>query len=220
MNYYIYGWSDDLNVIGHYPQTKLREGYNPRNNGHFKVKPNVFPDFIPNLELDMHKKAKKTDFLGFSISNGIIVNKKCVQILEKHTLPHHHIYPIKVYQNGALLNYFWIHYIVNDFWDWLDIELSEAVIFDDKKIFEAVAPLDLNIPPDEFRNLEYFELPYHQHLRWDKIVFKKGFPYDLYQTRDVQILEIMSERLKETLEKENLTGFTTTLFNKTSMDNS
>ena len=44
--------------MGHYPQADLKIGYNPRDNGHFTVKQNEFPDFNPKLELEMHPKAR------------------------------------------------------------------------------------------------------------------------------------------------------------------
>ena len=51
--YYNIGRSDDLEVIGHYPQTSLKKGYNPSlSDSHWAVKPDSFPNFIPNLELE------------------------------------------------------------------------------------------------------------------------------------------------------------------------
>lgn len=215
MKYYNFNNSDNLSIIGHYPQTSLAKGYNPIvNNGHRNVEPDKFPDFLPNYELDLHSKANATDFLprvgpGF----GMVVNNKFKEILANFKLPNHHFYKMKVYQKNQILDYYWLHYIVDDFWGWLDREQSEAVIFDHKKDFEVVNSIDLNLSLDEIKKLKK-GFPYNLHVRWNKIVFKKGFSYDLYQAKDVQLLEFISEDLKNALKETNITGIDVKLNDK------
>ena len=57
MNYYTINTSDDLKVIGHYPQTKLRidKGDNVRVDGYLAMRANNFPDFAPNYKLNRKK---------------------------------------------------------------------------------------------------------------------------------------------------------------------
>ena len=134
MKYFEIDWDyDNLDVIGHYPQTSLKKGYNPRlPDSHRQVKPHSFPDFIPNLELELHDKAYPTDYIQKFVSFGMVVNTKFKNILKQFKLPPHAFYPIKVYHKGALLEYFWFHYAINDFFSWLDKEESKALIYDDK----------------------------------------------------------------------------------------
>lgn len=93
--------SGDLKEIGHYPQTSLREGYNPNlPNSIWDIKHNEFPDFILNYELELHKDAIPTNYIEGVSNLGMIVDFKFKTILEKVNLPEHQFYPIKVYLNG------------------------------------------------------------------------------------------------------------------------
>lgn len=142
--YYIYSFSDDLNVIGYYPQVSLRQGYNPRlAESHWQVKRDEFPDFIPNLELELHRKAIPTDYLHFSDLNGIIVSDKFKEILKLHNLPKHEFYPIKIYYNNTLLKYYWFHYLIDDFWNLLnkDKSYAEIVNIDTYPNIEGIIPI-------------------------------------------------------------------------------
>ncbi|HEA20395.1 hypothetical protein LCGC14_1520330 [marine sediment metagenome] len=95
MRYFSISATHDLGIIGHYSQTKLKDGYNPTlHNSHWQVRADEFPDFVPNLELEIDKKAKPTNFLdGASGFNGFLVDKPFKSILEKFRLPPHHFYP-------------------------------------------------------------------------------------------------------------------------------
>ena len=65
---------DNLEVIGHYPQTSLKKGYNPSlPDSHWAVEPHSFPNFIPNLELELHKDANATDYLNLVIFQGLLL---------------------------------------------------------------------------------------------------------------------------------------------------
>lgn len=217
MKYFLIGASDNINVIGHYPQTELRNSYNPSlPNSHRQVHPHNFPEFDPNLELTLHEKAIPTDFIEKSgASFGMIINAKFKNIIEQFNLPPHRFYPIKVFQKGHLLDYYWFHYVVDDFWKYLDKENSKAVIFDDNKNFEAIQNLSLDLDPEEYKNLEYFELPYNQHLRWEQISFKPDFPnYDLYQTKSFGLDTFLSHKLITALEDAGITGFETKPYDK------
>lgn len=81
--------SGDINEIGHYPQTGLRKGYDPRlPNSHWQVKHNEFPDFIPNYELELHPYAVATNYLdGTGDYSGFLVDGAFKKVLEVHKLP-------------------------------------------------------------------------------------------------------------------------------------
>lgn len=214
MKYYKINWDyDNLKIIGHYPQLTLKKGYNPGPpNGHWEVHPHEFPDFVPNLELTLHKKAKATDFLENYVSFGMLINNKFKEILKGFKLPPQAFYPIKVYHKGELIEYYWFHYIVKDFWEWIDKDKSKAVITDNKKNFIVVKEVNLKLSVKKIRELED-NLPYYQNMKWEKIVFKKGFPkYDVYKTQHIDYIIVISERLLNVLQEAGMTGFEVELF--------
>ncbi len=216
MNYYTIGTSDDLNIIGHYPQTKLRidKGDNPRDDGYLAMKANVFPDFVPNYKLELHPKAKPTNFLPKNpASFGWIVDDKFKKILEKYKLPKHHFYKIKVYQNDDVLDYYWLHYIIDDFWDFIDSGNSYGEVFKfdtpvDIKVTKKIPIISHKQITNEEKNHDYGS------IRIGRIKMKREFPnYDLYQTKCINYNTVISESLKEALEKEGITGTETRLYN-------
>ncbi|WP_024770552.1 hypothetical protein [Aquimarina macrocephali] len=218
MKYYsINNVSDDLEIIGHYPQLALKRGYNPTLSDSYKqVKANNFPDFVPNLELELHPKANPTDFLPrVGPYFGIFVNEKMKDVLENHNLPRHHFYPIKIFKSDIALNYFWLHYIVDDFWNYLDIESSYAEL---KKMVDPVTyVVDKKIPIQSRDQIikEDYKQKGTDILAIGQIKMKRGFPkYDLYQVDCLSYNTIISEALKEALLTEGLTGFETKPFDR------
>lgn len=206
MRYFELNKSSELSEVGNYPQTDFRKGYNPRMNGCFNVKSNEFPDFVPNYELQLLDDAILTDFVshvgpGF----GFVINKRVKDILSNFKLPRHHFYPTKLYVKDKEISYYWFHYIIDDFWKYLDTEDSFAEVFSiskgkrkSEKTFrilsseQAVRERKMHQP-----NLSCFK----------KIKMAKKFPkYDLYQTRGVSYISIISEDLKDALNSENVTG--------------
>lgn len=197
-----------MGVIGHYPQVQFKKGYNPTlPYSHRQVKGNTFPKFSPELELEIDKKAKPTNYLErTSPSFGFLVDKSFKDILEKHNLPAHAFYPIKVYHNNILLDYYWFHFIVDDFWVYLNLEESSGRIHRTGKI-------------DMVKEMVHFEsrsqvraikknLGFEYKMRADKLVFNQNFPlYDVYQVKDIEWHDLISERLKMALEEAGMTGF-------------
>ena len=209
--------SDDLKIIGHYPQTKLRtdEGDDVRIDGYLAMKSNEFPDFVPNYKLDLHSKAKPTNFLPKSpASFGWIVDSKLKTILENHKLPKLHFYKIKVYHKDTILDYYWLHYIIDDFFKFIDKDNSYGEVFEFKAPLETV--VEKKFPIYSWDQVLKEEKKYKfNRTRIGKIVMKKDFPkYDVYETRSINFISIISESLKQVLEKENITGMEIKPFDK------
>lgn len=216
MKYYTINWDDNLKNVGYHPQTELNKRVNTdfRYN-HYDVEYNKFPNFIPNLELELHNKAKVTDYLNvFAISFGNVISKSFYDILKRLNLPSCNFYPIKVYHKGKLLEYYWFHYIIEDFWKYLDKNKTKGIIYDDKDEYKVVSEIDLNYSPQEISIIDE-NLPWHQHMKWEKIVFKPDFPkYDVYETQTLEYRTVISERLLNALQEAGMTGFTTKLYDK------
>lgn len=220
--FYSIGRSDDLKEIGYYPQADLGPGYNPRQNGHFMVKHYEFPDFIPNLELDLHPKANATNYLDSTagLTSGFIVDAKFKEILSSFKLPRHHFYQIKVFHNEKVLDYYWLHYIVDDFYEFIDKENSYCEVFEIKTPFEMVVQSTFPIiSRDQVLN----EKKKHKfnRTRIGRIVMKNNFPkYDLYQTQSINYISLISENLKRIFEEEHITGMEIKPFDKFEIYNS
>ena len=110
--YYKISNSIDINEIGNYPQTDLKQGYNPNlTNSIWNIKYNEIPNFILNYELELNKKAIPTKCIQGIDTSGLIVDYKLKKILEKFNLPEKKFFPIKVYQQGNLLEYYDFHFV-------------------------------------------------------------------------------------------------------------
>ena len=210
MKYFQIDWAyDSLDTIGHYPQIEISDDNNFKDyNNARNVKPDVFPDFTPKLNLKFHKKAKITNYIErSSVSFGMFIDSQFKTILEKFNLPNHRFYEINVKQDNKIYVYYWFHYLINDFWDLIDKKNSKAVIIDNKKNFQPVDEIDLNMNEEQMKNFFYFEIPYYQNPKWEKIVFKKEFPnYDIYKTK-IDFKTIISERLLDDLKSNGMNGF-------------
>ncbi|MHA7056064.1 hypothetical protein ACWGOQ_0002520 [Aquimarina sp. M1] len=212
MKYYNIGISDDLEIIGYYPQTELKKGYNPRRNGCFDVNNHSFPDFVPNYELELHSKAFPTGFLPRAgASFGMIVNEKTKRVFQEHILPPHAFYPMKVYHNEIILKYYWFHCIPNDFWRLIDAENSFAEVFNFKT--RTVVRKILINSRDQIIN-EIKKNKYPLTLRLGNLKMNSDFfNYDFYKI-DAFNHKIISKRLKNALEAADVTGHITTPFDK------
>jgi hypothetical protein len=214
MNYYIINWSDDLKKIGHYPQTALLKGYNPTlSNSHRQVDQFNFPDFIPNLELELHENAIPTNYImRTGATFGIFIDEKFKNVLQQFSLPPHHFYNIKVTHKNKLLNYYWFHYIVDDFWDYFDLENSTI------KIAHNLNHKNFKIKPiKSIQNLieTRTNLERGFYLIANELILKKHLPYDIFKISDgIYYSEIISETLKNSLENKQMTGFEIKPFDK------
>lgn len=216
--YFRIGHSSDLKEIGHYPQVKFRKGYNPRLNGVYKVRKNEFPDFIPNYELELESNAIPTSLLpNVGASFGLIVNKELKEILSKHKLPPHHFYKMKVLYHDEVLEYYWLHYIVNDFWDHIDKEKSFGEVYTVKKgIFTIHEEVKTTSKEEVLEIRKNLKLP---KMFRAKTIFKPSFPsYDLYET-DLTNDVFISAKLKNAMEDSGMTGMVFSPYDKVEIQN-
>ncbi len=214
MRYFSIGSTHDLEVIRHYPQTSLRDGYNPTlKNSSRNVKYSEFPDFSPELELEIHPEAIATNFLERTDATfGMIIDSDIKNILGQFKLPPHHFYPIKVYHKGKLLTYFWFHHIIQNIWEYIDIDRSLIRIQNATNLNnKVVIPL---IKKEYLEQLhDYFFLDYEFNLMAEEIILNKNFEnLDLVDINFLYGDLLISHRLKDALEKAGLTGFETKLY--------
>ncbi|WP_299246095.1 DUF1629 domain-containing protein [uncultured Aquimarina sp.] len=206
--YYLIGRSDDLKIIGHDPQTTLKKGYNPRINGLYQVKHYEFPNFLPELKLELHKDAIPTDYLYSMVGFGMMtVSEKMKEVLQNHLLPKHHFYPIEVFHKKKTLKYFWLHFIVDDFWNLLDKENSFGEIID-SKTWAVKRKVSIE-SKEQIRKIMYpEEFLVNELLTVGQVTMRKELPkYDLYQMGCINYTSLISEKLKNALLENGITGF-------------
>lgn len=221
MRYFSIGSTYNLEVIGHYPQTDFRDGYNPTlSDSHWQVKKNEFPDFVPNFELELHDTAIPTDLIdGIGGYHGLLISSKFKDVLQKYVLPSHHFYPIKVYHKNKLLNYFWFHYLVQDIWNGINLKESEIRIqHSSNKDNMVILPL---IDKSYVKYLNDYFLNKHEfNLLPEKIVLNKNFKsLDVIDIDFLYSYPLISNELRKTLLEEGLTGFELKLYKKLVLNN-
>lgn len=214
MRYYNIGHTNDIEVIGFYPQTTRtsKEGYHVDSfNSELKVHFDNFPNFAPNYALDLAPKAIETDFLDRgSLDFGFIVSDRLKELLKEFKLPPHRFYPIKVYDSHS--QYFWFHYISN-IEKYLDYQNTEIEIYINRPPFDIDSTKRFSSQSDIM--LFKKSMPYNKSMRFKEIHLNEDFPnYDLFEITGAQYFTLISERLKERLEQGKVTGYETIEYEK------
>lgn len=214
MRYFSINSTQDLRIIRHYPQTHFRKGYNPTlPNAHRNIKNNKFPDFLPELELEINSKAIPTNLIDkIGASFGLIVDKDLKEILELYKLPPHRFYPIKVYHNEKLMDYYWFHFIVPDIWSKINFKDSEIRIQHSFNVQNFVV-----LPMVDKNYVKYLNLHFSRNINFnvkpEKIILNNKFEnYDIINLDFLHYPTLISNKLKKTMEAEGITGFETKLF--------
>lgn len=163
-------------------------------------------DEIPLFELRLDRKANVTDVLSsYTVSFGLLVSTKLKNLLSRFNLPPHRFHQVNLIYRGALRNdYFWFH-CFDDLWQYLDSSRSTLEIFHKfKRHTLGEAPI---VSYQQLRAL-YDSLEFEQDMRLKELYFSKDIPqYDVMQNNIFGSGIWISERLKETLEAEGITGY-------------
>lgn len=105
------------------------------------LRTNVIPKFTPDFRFKLAEGAKITDMLSEAISNsaGLLISGKLLDIFQKHTISPYIVYPVYIHNDDRIFEYFWIHYIWEE---WHDFVCWESSTF---KLFERGQFIDLEI---------------------------------------------------------------------------
>lgn len=122
MNYYKLLPSIEEEEIGIYPQAQYNIEYNPGLFTDREMRPHKFATHNPTVELRLEKGAKLTSILSSILSFGFIVNEKVRNILQEYNLPPHRFYSVRITENNNLHSYYWLHVIVDDFFEVVDMK--------------------------------------------------------------------------------------------------
>ena len=212
MKYFIISDSDSIQEIGYHPQTDLNPGYNPTlNNACYKMSSGSLSDYDPHVELRLHNKSKRTNFIDKSagLTFGIVIDERFKNILTKFKLPKHKFYPISVFHKDRVYEYYWFHFLCKDIFNFIDKEKSTLKIvnirgFVVEKIVEFPKTTEALISIKEM-------LPYNKEMFFNEVYFTEDYPnYDVlrFSSAEGQFLTcLFSERLVNALKKENISGF-------------
>lgn len=206
MKYYTLGISDEINVIGEYPQIEKAIDYNLSNSdSYWNVSWNKTPDFSPVYKIKIKDRAIATNLLNnLSGFYGLSVDENLKRLLKKFNLPKHHFYPIEVSCLNQRINYYWFHF-VDSLLDCVDFNNTTFDFFK-KSPFIIINEFQF-LSFDELRNKES-ELNFEYGIRLKKLVLKSDFPqFDIISLWGITPIFLVSEKLKIELEKSGLTGF-------------
>lgn len=132
MNYYLVSNDTNLEKIGAFMQCKgIPSGdkydykWFNQPNSMTRLTNRAYPQDDPDLVFELKEDAFLTDIISPSNISavGILLNKRTKDLLRKFNLADHKYYPAKVIVNGSQCDYFWLHFVKNDF-SGLDLEKS------------------------------------------------------------------------------------------------
>ncbi len=213
MKFYNIGRTNEIRVIGNYPQTSRLDRYPVYADDYAnKVQYDSFPNFQPKYGLVLSDKSIETDLLDrASLDFGMVVSERFKSLLERCILPPNKFYPIEV--AGSTKRYYWFHYIAN-FEQYVNFSKTEI------EVYKSLPPFDVE---------ERLSLPYNKivqlskelvtkrgkSIRYSQISLKEDFPnYDIFEITGAQHFTLISERLKEELIRQNITGLEIVEYNK------
>lgn len=207
MIYYNIGRTNELDVIGQYPQTKevTSSKYHIDNiDSAVKVNPNYFPDFKPKYGLELLSKSIATDVIDKgSLEFGFIVSEKLKKLLSDFNLPPHKFHSIDVYNVNT--QYYWFQF-VTDFESFFDVENSEVEIFDIFKQ-EVTKVITFNSLQEIIELNRKLVLQIGKTMRYKSIRLKRDFPhFDLFEIKGAKNFTLITDTLKRELESQNITG--------------
>ena len=203
MKYYKLSLSVEEEETGVFPQAQ----YGKRQFS--KVRDMKFYEFAtldPNVELVLEEGANLTSFLSTILPFSFVVDQKVKKILEGYNLPPHRYYSVKVMDKHTVHYYYWLHVIIDDFFDVVD--MTRTVL----KVQYVTRPQDI-IDLLKFEDKESI-LKFRKRLRlgyklkFHEIHFKDQIlEYDFYQMQFVEHFGFINDKLKKHLEEEQVTGF-------------
>jgi hypothetical protein len=153
----------------------------------------------------LNKASIGTDILdNVELTFGLLISDKLKSLIENFNLLPHKFYEIDVL--GTIEKYYWFHYITN-FEMFVDFRKTTIEIFNSHGGFEVIDTISL-VSLDELKKLkEEIYLENGKAIRFGDIILNNGFPkYDLFEESLINYQTIISEKLKNTLVANRITG--------------
>ncbi len=160
MKFYLLENSTRRKEIGYYPQCccvpdGCNTGMYDKPNSITNLKNSYFPDFEPEIIVQLEKKAKLTDIVSHLnfLCRGLFINEKVKNILEQFNLPDHKFYPGSLIYQDQKLSYFWFHLVKKDL---------QGINFSESEFRTGFSPNDLD---DEILDIN----SYDDYIKVEKI---------------------------------------------------
>ncbi len=215
MNYFIAKDSSDENVVGtDYPQAyKFIKGYNPRApQALFSLYEyrNRFPEYIPDLDgIMLSGFAKLTDIVSHGFAH-FIISEKAKFVLEQFKLCPHRFYPLGLYKRKIKHNYFLL-FTISDYSDFVNYARS-TFIECSLSNGEKAGYVSVTSKEDLLKKRELIK-EQRDNVAWtiwgDRIVLSSDFDreLDFFRISRIDSATYISERLKNAMESNGLTGW-------------
>ena len=209
MQYFVIRHTDNIKIIGHYPQVQ-KVHHNCSVWDEPKFIENVgFKDidFIPiTSNVELHKSSKLTDLIqvtSIGFTNKLLVSEKLMYALKSQNGNTLNFYKSEIYQRCKYVEDYYIMHSPRTNMNLLDFQKSEFVLC---KLFEKVKDLNFKDFEDylEFKS----DLKYPLNILASKIHFLPEIKNDLITLIDVGggVKYVVSEKFKELIENLNCTG--------------
>lgn len=216
MNYYSVKDSLDEEIVGKdYPQAyKFIKGYNPdAPKALFSLYDfrESLPNYTPELDgIMLAGSAKLTDFVsnGFSFEL-FIISKRVKKVLEKFHLCPHQFYPLGLYKRKVKYDYYLLK-IASNYIDYVDFPKTTFIEFNfvGSKVFGDVS---VNSKEELYQKREEVKARKgtSQTIWGNRIVMSDLFDkeLDFFSITRIDAKLYVSERLKNAIEAEGLTGW-------------
>lgn len=213
MNYYIVKESSDENIVGKdFSQCyKCIKGYDPdAPRALFSLYwKDDFPDYIPDLDgMMLAGSAKLTDF----VSNAFTVNLKFISpkakaVMEQYNLGLHKFHPLGLYKRKVKQDYYAFHLYPRGYIDYVDFEKTSFV---QKECYgrNFYGEVEVN-SLEEFLEKRKKMNKENLTICGSKIVMGNSFDkeLDFFEIRWIDTETYVSERLKNAIEENGLTGW-------------
>jgi len=214
MRYYTLTTSTDINKIGFYPQTDLSEEsefFSPFST--FLPKISIIPDKIPKYKIIINDSAIPTDIIErIGVSYGLVLNETLKTILESKNLPDNKFFPIEVMWQNKLLDYYWFHSYDNIF-QYIDMSLSQFTV----RQYNDVSDFYFNSEAFFYEKKMESMNDFTKTFMLKKIYFLDKFPkYDLFTFEN---LTLISEKLLNIFQENNINGYEAKLYEILEFDN-
>jgi len=193
------------------------QAFSPMDNDIIKSLTKGFPTINSSLIFELHKKAKLTNCLsqGAIASGGFLVDKKIIDLFENFKLIKHKYYSVEILGKKGE--------IINDY-KWLQIEenLVEEINYE-KSVFYETDGVSI-IGERKIDSFNWYkekkdEKGWKFGMRAKSIVMQEGSKLskiDLFRLLPFVHEIIISEKLKNAIERSGITGFDIEEYNKIS----
>ena len=209
MNYYFLIESSGREIGSNFPQSTSMENCDlDCNNGVYELMKSAkeLPNFDPDIgNVVVESYAKLTDIISTAYFNqflGKLLNQRALDVFLSHKIPMHKVYPVTVIYKGQNYAYYWLHIVSNEY---ALINFSKSKFIKTSPIGRKTGDISIKSHSDyiEEQNKGYqgYSINFEQ-LFLDKHAIK----HDLFSIKDGLSEIFVSNRLKEALEANGVTG--------------